>query len=530
MPAETTKRKKNIPKQKPACATATGNHFFFLSPIMLLLMVGILLPPNNCLASQLNESPTTSTNSPAEKSPDLSQQSRKTVTSLKRQTEWSSRKTQVLNSRGKLLPATLYTAKHESPDYDERFHKEGDEKIGILHLDSEGIRAMWIIVLPLREHSASFIEKDGDLYTCILGDFSHLVLFKNPMIKDSRVEEFIFANDRLDGLVIEAPPPNRVGVILNMSHLFDLEFFSNAPMGSRYGKMVFKKISFENDVFCFELENISPENRLKGRVWVDLGKMKIFKTENITQLTDPRDRVELKPRILFPWKAKGSPVATTSYATYSPKVLTSAGTEFPVNLYWAGIAFNKTLSGARTEWLKEAVWVFHANRQGKDRFWIEAYRSIHTNGQNHLIEANDELVVCNLLMTELRFVNTWVKIEKTNRNFVFSEDVLNGLFYEAYSTSPELPYKFRMDVVNIADFFDKDFFYVKPDDGGILEAMVIEKITAKDGIFCIVIKNSSINCRGKVWIDPNGYKVVKAEGIKAEDMPVSPSEPQAEKQ
>ena len=72
-----------------------------------------------------------------------------------------------------------------------------------------------------------------------------------------------------------------------------------------------------------------------------------------------------------------------------------------------------------------------------------------------------------------------------------------------------------MNTIDLADFFDKDFFKEIPSkiEGVMTKETAMEKITAEGGIFCFEIRNFTTNRLGKVWIDPQTYKVVKAEEI-----------------
>ena len=463
---------------------------------------------------QLNESTTMSKNSPMRKSLDLPQQPEEKQSALKRKTEWSQKETTVRTSKGVSLSATLYTAKYELPDYGHEPDGEGEKKIGILNLSIEGLKITWIADIPIEsEDSVTFIENDGEVYGCAASG-PNLRVWRNSLSKSKQAGEFIFSNDGLDQLVIEALPISRYfnGSIFDLRGFFEEEFFYlrftvwNSPM---HKKMLLKTVSAENGIFCFEIEIIFLRRR--GRLWVDIGNMKILKTENITHLIEPKEKVELKTNELLPWKAESSPVKTTTAASFSLNVLTSAGSLFPVDLYSTAMEFNKTITG---EVLREMVRVFHANRQNKEDIWIDVYRPV-TSAPLYLIEANNELITCYSRLTFLRLVNTAVKIEKPNKDFVFSEDTLDELFADSYSKFPNLPYKFCMNTIDLADFFDKDFFKEVPSNikGVITKETTIEKITAEDGIFCFEIRNFTTNRLGKVWIDPQTYKVVKAEEI-----------------
>jgi hypothetical protein len=466
-----------------------------------------------------------------------------TISSLRRKTEWSQMETNVVNGEGKSFPATLYTAEYELTDF-RKYNK--DAKIGILRLALEGqAEVTWLAEMPMPgdskypdryKYSGVFVEVNGEIYGCFSEGMPRLFFLSNSIPRNKQTGKNVFSCDRLDELVVETLPINRyyTELELYLQSFFERAFFDRArfpirPAQTIWGRTIFNAVSAENDIFCFEVENTSLRRR--GKIWVDIKKRTVLKSEEITHLIDPKEKVELKTSKLFPWKAECYPVKSSLSSRNSATlthVLTGDGLSFPVSHYWTAMAFNKTVTG---ELIREAVRFFHVNRKGKENIWVDVYRVLPTYTPQHFIEFDDELITCCFSGVALYFVNTSVKIEKTNKDFAFGQEALDELFSNTYSKFPNLPYKFQTNTVELSDFFDEDFFKMIPrTDGKVAEWPAIEKITAKDGLFCFEIRNFSTDRRGKVWIDPSGYKVVKAEEIKAEDMPVSPSEPQAEKQ
>ena len=459
---------------------------------------------------QPKESKTMTTNDPKDKTSDFSKHESSRIWAANRKTAWSQKVATVLSSDGTSLPATIYTAEHKA-SYGTQEEKDRwvmDSTIGVLQVDSGGLRKIWVSTLLMNDAMpASFIEVDGQIYQCIVGGFPVLSLTRNSLPESFQVKELDFTQAGLDKLVNDSIPINGATlggpITFGVDSFFSYDFSAMLPTSPAQGELILKGISVENGVFCFDVENICYPKR--GKIWIDVKKKKTIKAEEITHLLRSKEKIELKAKREFEvlgWRKD----LEISFPCVSDK-----GVSSQINKYRALMDFEKTILGRG--FLDYAV-VFHVHNKDGENFWIRvrhlsefSFPSSFSN--SHFIEIGDELFACFFSYDAIRFINAGVKIEKPDKKFVFANNVLDELFSKNYARFPNLPYMYSMKNFDLTDYFEKGFFKKGPD----YKSPVIEKVTVKDGVFCFELRNLFNNRRGNVWIDPQTFKIVKAEEI-----------------